>query len=292
MADRDPAWSPDGKWIAYFSDESGEYMLHLESQDGMSEVKKLTLDKSPSYYYTPKWSPDSKKIAYSDKRLNLWVIDIEKSATTKVDTNPFENPFQVIDYNWSPDSKWIAYTKQLRNRLCAVFAYSMDTAKTTQITDGLSDSRFPAFDKNGKYIYFTASTDTGPTTGWLDMSAFPFQTTRSVYAVVLKNDDPSPLSPESDEEKAQDDKPATPPRPPGAKPEPVTVKIDFDRILQRIVALPMAARSYQGLFAGRAGTIFLLEAVPASGTANTPNFGASLHRFDGSTRKTEKFRMA
>lgn len=288
VADRDPAWSPDGKWIAYFSDESGEYQLHLESQDGTTEVKKLSLGNSPSYFYTPRWSPDSKKIAYSDKRLNLWYIDIEKGTTVKVDTNPFENPFQVVDYNWSPDSKWITYSKQLKNRLCSIFVYSMDTAKTTQITDGLSDARFPAFDKNGKYIYFTASTDTGPTTGWLDMSGFPFQTSRSVYAVVLKNDDPSPLSPESDEEKAQDDKPATPPRPPGAKPEPVAVKIDFDKILQRIVALPMAARSYQGLYAGRAGTIFLLEATQPSGTALQTPPGLSLHRFDGSTRKTEK----
>jgi tricorn protease len=287
VADRDPSWSPDGKWIAYFSDESGEYMLHLESQDGMGEVKKLSLSNPPSYFYTPKWSPDSKKIAYSDKRLNLWYIDIEKGTTVKVDTNPFENPFQVVDYNWSPDSKWITYSKQLKNRLCAIFAYSMDTAKTTQITDGLSDARYPAFDKNGKYIYFTASTDTGPTTGWLDMSGFPFQTSRSVYAVVLKNDDPSPLSPESDEEKAQDDKPAAP-RPPGAKPDPVTVKIDFDKILQRIVALPMAARSYQGLFTGRAGTIFLLEAAPPSGTALQTPPGSTLHRFDISSRKAEK----
>lgn len=287
VADRDPAWSPDGKWIAYFSDESGEYMLHLRSQDGMGEVKKISLDKSPSYFYTPKWSPDSKKIVFNDKRLNLWYVDIDKGTPVKVDTNPFENPFQVVDANWSPDNKWIVYSRQLKNRLCAIFAYSVETAKSTQITDGLSDARFPVFDRNGKYVYFTASTDTGPTTGWLDMSGFPFQTSRSVYAVVLKNDDPSPLSPESDEEKSQDEKPQ-PPRAPGAKPEPVNVRIDFDKILQRIVALPMAARNYQGVFAGRAGTLFLIEAVPASGTAQTPNFGGSLHRFDTNTRKAEK----
>ncbi len=287
MADRDTAWSPDGKWIAYFSDESGEYMLHLRNQDGMSEVKKLSLGNPPSYFYTPKWSPDSKKISFTDKRLNLWVIDIEKGAPVKVDTNPFENPFQVVDANWSPDNKWIVYSRQLKNRLCAIFVYSVETAKSSQITDGLSDARFPAFDKNGKYIYFTASTDTGPTTGWLDMSAAPFQTTRSVYAVVLKNDDSSPLAPESDEEKIQDDKPAMP-KAPGAKPEPVAVKIDFAKILQRIVALPMAARSYQGLFVGKTGTILLLEAQPPAGTALQPQFGATLHRFDISSRKAEK----
>ncbi len=285
-ADRDPAWSPNGKWIAYFSDASGEYELHLRDQSGMGEVKKINLG-APSYFYEPKWSPDSKKIAYRDKRLNLWYVDIEKGVPVKVDTNMFENPFSVNDFDWSPDSKWITYTKQLRNRLCGVFAYSLEPAKSTQITDGLSDARYPAFDRNGKYIFFTASTDTGPTTGWLDMSAAPFQTTRSVYAIVLKKDDPSPLSPESDEEKAQDAKPE-PPKMPGAKPEPVSVTIDFEKITQRIVALPMAARDYIGLKAGKAGTIFLLESVPSIGTSNQPSIGSALHRFDLEKRKTEK----
>ncbi len=286
-ADRDPAWSPDGKWIAYFSDESGEYALNLRDQNGMSEVKKISLGNQPSYFYSPKWSPDSKRIAFTDKRLNLWYVDIDKGAPVKVDTNTFENPYQVVEADWSPDNKWLVYSKQLRNRLCAVFVYSPETKKSTQITDGLSDARFPAFDKNGKYIYFAASTDTGPTTGWLDMSSYPFQTTRSVYAVVLKKDEPSPLSPESDEEKIVDTT-AAPPKPPGAKPEPVVVKIDFDKITQRIVALPMAARSYQGLVVGKAGTIFLLESIPATGTVNQPGLGAAVHRFDMDKRKAEK----
>lgn len=285
VADRDPAWSPNGKWIAYFSDESGEYALHLQDQSGMGETKKLSLGNPSSYFYTPKWSPDSKKIAYTDKRLNLWYIDIDKGTPVKIDTNPFENPFPVNDINWSPDNKWIVYSRQLRNRLCAIFVYSVESGKSTQITDGLSDARFPVFDKNGKYVYFTASTDIGPTTGWLDMSGFPFQTSRSVYAVVLNSEDASPLSPESDEEKIEEEKPA--PKTPPTKPD-VTVKIDFDKILQRIVALPMAARSYQGLFAGRTGTIFLLEAVPSSGTSFQSSFGLSLHRFDVDKRKAEK----
>ncbi len=286
VADRDPAWSPDGKWIAYFSDASGDYELHLRDQSGMGDVKKINLG-SPSYFFEPKWSPDSKKIAFLDKRLNLWYVDIDKGTPIKVDTNTFENPFSVMDFDWSPDSKWVTYSKQLRNRLCAIFAYSLDPAKTTQITDGLSDARYPVFDRNGKHIFFTASTNTGPTTGWLDMSAIPFQTDRSVYAVVLKKTDNSPLSPESDEEKIDDGKPATP-KMPGAKPEPVTVTIDFEKISQRIVTLPMASRSYVGIRAGRAGTIFLLEAVPSIGTANAPNFGSAVHRFDASTRKTDK----
>ncbi len=220
VAERDPAWSPDGKWIAYFSDESGEYALHLRDQSGMGEVTKISLGNPSSYFYAPRFSPDSKKILFTDKRLNIWYLDIEKKSLVKVDTNTFENPFPVLDPTWSPDSKWIVYTKQLKNRLCAVYTFSIDSGKSTQITDGLSDARYAVFDKNGKYIYFTASTNNGPTTGWLDMSSFPFQTTRSVYAIVLSKTEVSPLSPESDEEKISektDEKPKTPP----AKPEPV-----------------------------------------------------------------------
>jgi tricorn protease len=287
VAERDPAWSPDGKWIAYFSDESGEYALHLREQSTTGETKKIILGNPSSYFYSPRWSPDSKKILFTDKRLNLWYLEIEKGTPVKVDTTTYENPFQVFDPNWSPDNKWIVYTKQLKNRLCAVYVYSLETSKATQITDGLSDARYAAFDKNGKYIYFMASTDTGPTTGWLDMSAFPFQTSRSVYAIVLKKTDPSPLAPESDEEKPQEQKPPTPPVP-GAKPEPVTVTIDFEKIGQRIVTLPLPSRDYQGLVTAKAGLFFVLENVPVSGVSATPQIGLSVHKFEMDKRKAEK----
>lgn len=284
-ADRDPAWSPDGRWIAYFSDESGEYTMHLRDQTGMGEVKKISLGAQPSYFYSPKFSPDSKKILFTDKRLNAWYIDVEKGSMTKIDTNTFENPFFVLDPEWSPDSKWIVYTKQLKNRLCAVFVYSLDTSKSTQITDGLSDARTAAFDRNGKYIYFTASTDAGPTTGWLDMSSFPFRTSRGVYAVVLKKTDSSPLSPESDEEKIVEPKPEAPK--PAAKPEPVSVTIDFDRIGQRIVTMPLPTRNYMSIVAGRVGNFYLLESIPASGTTAGPP-STAVHKFDVDKRKAEK----
>lgn len=126
VMERDPAWSPDGKWISYFSDESGEYMLHLRDQSGMGEVKKLTLGSSPGFYSNPVWSPDSKKLAYNDNHMNLWFIDIEKGTNTKVDTNPYGTLDDVLAPSWSPDSKWLAYVKQLDNRLRSVYLYSLD----------------------------------------------------------------------------------------------------------------------------------------------------------------------
>ena len=288
-ADRDPAWSPNGKWIAYFSDESGEYALHLREQNGIGEVKKINLGNPSSYFYSPTWSPDSKKIAFTDKRLNLWYVDVEKGTPVKVDTNTYENPWRVMDPDWSPDSKWIAYTKQLKNRMCAVFVYSIEAEKSTQITDGLSDARFASFDKNGKYLYFTASTDAGPSTGWLDMSSFPHQTTRSVYLVVLKKGESSPLAPESDEEKTPDEKKdesSKDQQRSGAKKEPVPVTIDFDGIGQRILALPIPAKNYTGINVAKPGVIFITEATSGSGLFGGGSI--AIHKFDLEKKKLDK----
>jgi len=303
VADRDPAWSPDGKWIAYFSDESGEYALHLRQQTGMGEVRKISLGNPPSFFYGPTWSPDSKKIAFTDKRLNLWYLDLDKGTPIKVDTSRRGGGFNP---SWSPDSRWLAYTKPLESWYSAVFIYSLEQAKSQQITDGLSDASSAAFDKNGKALYFMASTDIGPKISGFDMSSNPFQPTRSVYVAVLKKTDPSPLAPESDEEKVADEKKtdgpsekpadgdqkpdaAAAPAPvrPGAKPEdrkPPTVTIDFDRIGQRILALPIPARNFLGLATAKANTIFLVELLPPSpGVA-----GLTLHKFDVEKRKLEK----
>src|SRR5262249_33431414 len=115
VAERDPSWSPDGKWIAYFSDESGEYQLHLRDQKGLGEVKKINLGNPPSFFYSPIWSPDSKKIAYSDKRLNIWYVDIEKGQPVKVDTLRRGLGGGGGGISWSPDSRWLTYTNQLKS---------------------------------------------------------------------------------------------------------------------------------------------------------------------------------
>ncbi len=303
VMERDPSWSPDGKWIAYFSDESGEYLLHLESQDGTGEVKKLALGEAPNFYYNPVWSPDSKKIAYADQRVNLWILDVEKSTNTKVDTNTFADLDDILEPSWSPDSKWITYVKQLDNRLRAVYLYSLDKNQTNQITDGLGDARYIVFDKSGKYIFFSASTNLGPTISFADMSGIGHQTSRSVYAIVLRNDIPSPLSPESDEEKVEPEKkeepkptptpapaasptaekPADTPKPPAPKKEAEPTRIDLEGIEQRVISIPqIPTRNFNGLYAGKAGILYLTE-IPQSG-----GFGLTLHKFDLDKRKLEE----
>ncbi len=299
VAERDPSWSPDGKWIAYFSDESGEYELHLRDQKGMGEVKKIKLE--PSFYYSPQWSPDSKKIAFSDKRGNMWLMDVETAQPKKYDTTIFAGANGV---SWSSDSRWLTYSKPLKSYYSAVYVYSLEDGKTVQITDGMSNAGSPVFDKNGKYIYFTASTDTGPKLSGFDMSSYAHRPTSSVYVAVLRKDLPSPLAPESDEEKVADstgsgsdrakeganggqgdaakpaDKPAEAAKP-AEKKEAPKVNNDFDTISQRILALPIPNKNFVGLDAGKANHLWVYE-LPDGAQA------IAVHKFDLEKRKLDK----
>lgn len=283
VAERDPAWSPNGKWIAYFSDASGEYALYIRSQDGLAPPRKIDLGKPPSFFYSPVWSPDSNKIVYSDKRLNLWYVDLDHPTPVKVDTDRYDTPLHEFDPVWSPDSRWLTYTRQLPNHLRAVFVYSLADREATQVTDGMSDCLYPNFDASGKYLYFTASTDMGLTTGWLDMTSEAHPVTRSVYVAVLRKNLPSPLKPQSDEEKGKADKDKKDDKDKSEKPEPV--QIDFDGILQRTLALPIKPANYVGMHAGKAGELFLLEAaqVPTG-----DDQAVELRKFDLEKRKTRK----
>ncbi len=213
-AERSPAWSPDGKTIAYFSDASGEYQLYLREQNGFKTPTAVDLGPNPSFFYALTWSPDSKRLLYSDKHLHLWYIDApardDKGKETPagkpvlVDTS-HADPFAGGGFGatWSPDSRWIAYTRDLDNSLNAVFLYSLETHKFTQVTDGMSDAVAPVFDANGKYLYFLASTDDGPSKAGIDLSSLDRAQTTAAYVVVLSKDEASPLPPESDDKRGK-----------------------------------------------------------------------------------------
>ncbi len=278
IMERQPAWAPDGQKIAYFSDESGEYALHVRAQNGEGEVKKFPLAGGSAYYFDPLWSPDSKLLCFYDNKLNVWYIDTQTGKLSKVDANE-QHDFDH-DLAWSPDSKWIAYSKSLPNLLQGVFLYSIESGRSTPVSDGMSDARFPAFDKDGQYLYFTASTNSGPTKSHLDMTTDLYGVTRNIYAVVLSADGASPNKPQSDEEKTDVEKTAAPKPATAAKaPSTVPTHIDLAGLQDRIVPLPLSAASYGGIQTGKPGKLYLFE-----GGSN----GGSVRSFDVKTRKSER----
>ncbi|MBN1580405.1 MAG: PD40 domain-containing protein [Anaerolineae bacterium] len=294
--ERDPAWSPDGQRIAYFSDASGEYELVIADQTGLKEKTFISLGKK-TFFYSPIWSPDSTKIVYTDKALNLYTIDLDTKTPVYIDKDGYDHPDRTLDPAWSPDSKWIAYTKRLNTHIRAVFLYELSSGETHQVTDGLSDTTSVCFSPDGKYLFFTASVNYGLNTGWLDMSSYERPISRSLYVAVLSKDDPSPLAPESDEEaekeESTEEKEKTNENDKGeekkedTEKKPIEVKIDLENLGQRILALPVPARDYDALQAGE-NKLFYLELLPHQFDSRKPLL-YHLRTFDLEERKDEVF---
>ena len=168
--ERSPVWSPDGKSIAYFSDASGEYALHVRPQDGKGEPRVLCRSRGPGFYERPVWSPDSKKIAFIDNARTLSWIDLATGAVKRVAAEPVYSPIKTLSASWSPDSNWLAYTLTNKVGFQTIWLYSLDQDKSHPLTDGLAEAGEPVFDAGGKYLYFLASTDAGPVKNWFDQS--------------------------------------------------------------------------------------------------------------------------
>ncbi len=287
VMERDPQWSPDGRSIAYLSDESGEYALHIRPQTGAGEVVKIEL--KPGFYSSPRYSPDSRKMALVDSFARLFYIDLDTKKQVEVAQDTYQMRTGELAGAWSPDSKWLAYSKVLPNGLSAIHLYSIASGQATQVTDGLSDATNPVFDRDGKHLYFTASTNSGESLA-LDIHAIGRTSTSSIYLAVLDKTQPSPFAPESDEEKAADEKKpadaAKPPESAAPKPAVAETKIDLEGIDQRILSVPMPPRHYQSLDVGKAGTLLALESAGGdNGAPAAP--GMTVHRYDLKARKSD-----
>lgn len=295
--ERGPAWSPDGKSIAYLSDESGEYELVVAPQDGKGTPKRIKVPGS-GFYDRLAWSPDGKKIALTDNSWTLWVVDLATGKAAKAASERLYAPQKTLKPSWSPDSRWVAYTLAGPTYVRSLHVYDTVSAESFPLTDGLSDVSDPVFDKGGKLIWFLASTDAGPVRNWFSLINQDADVTRAIYVATLKAGTPSPLAKESDEEKAEgakdagrnDDEKGDAASAKGEagkgakdakKPEPKKVEpvvIDREGFSFRIVDVPVKPAAITSLSSPNAGEIWFLREADGK---------TALQKWDTKGRKAE-----
>ena len=270
-AERWPSWSPDGKWIAYWSDQSGEYQLTVRPADGSGAERTVT-HLGAGFRYRPWWSPDGKSVAYVDQSMKIWITDIASGQSKQVDQALywFEGNLEGFTPSWSADSRWLAYGRDLADQHTAIFLYDTRAGRATQVTAGFYSDGAPAFDPDGKYLYFTTNRVFAPVYSDFD-NTWVYNNSTELVAVPLRKDVPSPLAPKNDIESP--DTSATAPAPSaktkGAKAAKDTtaaksVDIDLDGFEQRMVVLPPKPGNF-GAIAAASGKVLFVEA-PRTGS--------------------------
>lgn len=271
-----PKWSPDGKTVAYFSDESGEYALHFQSTI-TGKVSKHSLSGS-GFYANIHWSPDSKKVCFVDNGRSLYVFDRNSKKITKIASDELYFPgiFRELFGSWSFDSNWISYTTITQTNFEKAFTYSLKENKSYVISDGLANVSEPVFDPSGKYLYMLASTDAGPVVNWFDQSNNDMTATSSIYLVTLQKETISPFSKENDEEEIKKSENTN--KKEEEKEEEKVLTIDFDGLANRIVDIPLPPSDYRNLGIAKEGELFYVATKD-----NTP----TLSKFDLKKRKAD-----
>jgi len=294
------AWSPNGQWIAYISDRTGEDEIYITPQDGLGPEEAIT-SAHKGFMFQPVWSPDSTKIAWADKDLKLWYVDIKAKKPVEVDRAKY---FEITNYSWSPDSQWLAYDKPLDTGYSVVYLYSLTDSKITAVTSALENSYAPLFDRDKRYLYFLSDRDYNEVLGNIDFEFANPKTTR-VYVVTLTADEPSPFPALSDETKVKTQEPAATAGAPEAKPgknkqppakkeekteekaagteakEPPRVfKVDLDGIQNRIVALAVPPASVIHSYDATKDTIYYSTSPIGGLSGPLAGESAAIHAYD------------
>jgi tricorn protease len=251
--ERNSKWSPDGRWIAFISDRSGEDEIYLIAQDGQGNPQQLTKN-ADTYKYQIYWSPDSKKILWGDKKLRLNYVDIEKKEVVEVAR---AEAWEITQYCWSPDSRWIAYAKPEVEEINKIYIYSLEAKKSFEVTDNWYSSSEPCFSSDGKYLFFVSDRDFRPVYSSTEFNHAYLSMSR-IYFVTLAADTKSPFEPKSDEvslkaqsvpekesgaKAAKDDKAQAAGQESVEKKE-LPVRVDTEGLAQRIIGLPIEVARY------------------------------------------------
>jgi tricorn protease len=261
--EKDAAWSPDGRRIAYISDKDGEYNLYLADPMSRGAASKLT-DFRDGYRHTVRWSPDSKRLAFADQTLTCYILDVDAKKVTKVDKAEYENVDvsvdlkPIYDFAWSPDGRYLAYSKLTKELVYQVYIYEVGSGKIHLASDGMFNDFQPAWSRDGKHLFFVSNRHFDPTLGDFEWEMV-YKNVAGIYALTLAKDGGALLPPESDEEtgatgkegdKGKDKKEKK-------KSEEVTVSIDWDGLPGRIERLPLEAGNYRYPAANDKGLFYL-----------------------------------
>lgn len=287
--DRAPVWSPDGTHVAWFSDSGEGYALFVGDQNGMTPARRIPIGES-RMAWEQVWSPDGKLIAFVDDDVRIRVVDVASGRITTADVGGANIERGSMGLTWSPDSKWLAYARTFPNNFRRIVAWSVASTRATPLTDVMADAQSPSWDRGGRYLYFLASTNLALGSGWANTSAVRATPTYGVYLTVLRANDSTPFPPKSDEEgasaaaKPSDANPRAAPRPDSALVDTgaTEVRIDFDGIERRILALPMPVRRYTRTIAGPKRVVFVGEL-----SADSP--GLTIHKFSVDARRDSVF---
>ena len=304
VREKNVAWSPDGRWVAYVSDRSGEDEIYISPHDAMGKEQQVTSGYK-GFKYSIVWSPDSKKLAWGDKDCRLWYVDINDKKSVEVDRSKHG---EILNYSWSPDSKWLAYDKNAENTLSFVNLYSLADRKITPVTTSMTNSFAPVFDPEGKYLYFLSDRDFNEVLGNVDFEFANPKTTR-IYLVTLQKDEPSPFPALSDEaqvkkDEKKDEAPAEAAKKPNKqeskadlkdkdekekkeeKEKPKEFRVDLDGLQNRVVALPIDPTVIKTYFAAK-GFVYY-STTPVQGlSAPLPGETSAVRVYDLKERKSK-----
>ncbi len=240
--ERDVAWSPNGKYIAYISDQTGETEIFIKNQDGSGEAVQITFD-ADTYKYGVNWSPDSKKLLWSDKKQRLRYVDIETKVVVEVEET---KAGEYWDYTWSPDSRWIGFSQSVDRAMRQIFLYNLETKEIKPVTDNWYASSSPYFSSDGKYLFFTSSRNFNPIYSYTEWN-HAYTDMDNIYFLLLQKDTKNPLALENDEVTIKEDVKVDDKEKETKTTEEkksLSVNIDFDNIADRIISLPLKAGNY------------------------------------------------
>lgn len=298
VRDNNALWSPDGQRIAYLTDETGRWNLVITDQAGTEEISRIDFG-TDDFYYLQDWSADGGTIIYSDNHLGLYALDVASGETRKIDENAYRisgGGISAVDI--SPDSRWLAYTRMDPNYMQVLLLHDLEAGETYPVTEGMVRINSPVFSRDGKHLYFTASTNAGSRTVFLDMSVNDRPERHGIYAAALEADGATPLPLESDEEEAAAENgngngEADNGEGDGDEESAETVVVEPEGLVRRIAALPVSERFYTTLSVGKDNNLYILENRQA-GIANDPPGDSpfdnnAIHMFDFEKRAASPF---